>query len=182
MSERDIILRDPRVIFLDGTISTALIREEMVQGDPPSIKMTMILPAFMQRHAKIKPAEMKFEENAPMKGDGYITRTYKASCKCTLSTNPEFPIVLMACNFNGDPINLNSPDLQIVMDLINGRNTAYAIIASLKKSMTQLEQELEEMMSTSQRQMERKKSATGMNELKDMIIGMGKDRMMERKQ
>ena len=172
MAESDIQIRNTQIIFLDGTVSFALLRYDMIAGDPPKIRMYMALSPYMIRYTKVQKEELKFIEGAMMVGEGYVSRDYLASFKTTISDNPEFPLILMACNFNGDPVNVNSPNMQIVIDLINSINTRDAIIASLRKNIKTLEDELDRMFQTRGR-----KETTSMNELKDLILSMNRDKI-----
>lgn len=131
-------IRFPIVTFLDGTDFWLKRSDEFYVDGVPHIKMWLIPPGDVKKQLQLKEGDLDTTEDA----DGIIIRTYPRASFITLSKNPERQRYLMARGWRGNEINLEAPDLDPIIELVNERKQAEFMILQLKARTQQLEQEI----------------------------------------
>jgi hypothetical protein len=169
MGDQDVEIRFKRAVFLDGSM-VIVHRMNHIVGDKPKIELIMELSQFMVRFTNTDKRELFYDPNAymPQSTEGFVKREYDASSLQVLSDNPEFPVILMCCTFKGDPPNIKSPNMAVLIDQVNTILTQDKTIASLRRSISVLEDELNELRMAKTRKEDNMTASDFLNIIKGM--------------
>lgn len=169
MGDQDVEIRFKRAVFLDGSM-VIVHRMNHIVGDSPKIELIMELSQFMVRFTNTDKKELFYDPNAymPQSTEGFVKRNYDASALQVLSDNPEFPVILMCCTFKGDPPNPKCPNMAVLMDMVNTIDTDIKTIASLRRTINVLEEELNEMRMAKTRKEDKMTASDFLNIIKTM--------------
>ena len=136
-------IQPPIMIFLDGTeFEVFRISNVTKAGGKHYLEFVMSPFPWVLPLVGIREKDLIFDETTPY---GYLKRQYPASRYVILSDNPEKPVRLMLCTFDGNIPSVGSKDLEEIFKRTEEIETLKGRIAMLEAYNKKLQKEVFDM-------------------------------------
>src|SRR3990167_7478173 len=127
----------PILTFLDGNDFWVLRDDVYVKDGNTKIKLWLTPIEEVRKRLKLKDEELDFSEDP----DGQVVKVYPLSSRVILSQNPERQRWLMLCDWKGNQVNYNVPDLYPIIKMKMEADTNEHRLKILESRIAELEDE-----------------------------------------
>src|SRR3990167_2048220 len=127
----------PIVSFLDGNDFWVMRDDVFVRDGLAKIKLWLTPIEEVRKRLNFKDEELDTSEDA----DGQVVKVFSLSARVILSQNPERQRWLMLCDWRGNAINYDNPELYPIIKMKMEKDTNEQRLKALEASIVDLEEE-----------------------------------------
>ena len=165
------IPQQPILLTIDGNGFLVLRTNSLMVDGIPSTEVVMSPFDWTKNKLKMEDAELDVSEDSY----GTIRRTYHTSSIFPLSMNPEKPIWLLLCGFNGEEINIDNPSLLPIIKMKGELDSKDKRIERLSAEVEKLRNDNRELITLNTSYIEKMKNIVGekiVAPLPEELLGM----------